>query len=125
MKHVMRKYAGVILGTIVIISITSCRHTPDVPSNPVVSFQNDVLPILGGNCNAPGCHAAGSDHKPLDTYDDVMKTVSAGDIYTSSLYQTITAQASGTIMPPRPQARLSDNQIATIEVWILQGAKNN
>jgi hypothetical protein len=125
MNTVKKKIAGLFSGIVLIFSLVSCHHSPDISGAPVVSFQNDVLPILGGNCNAPSCHGPFAEHRPLDTYDHVMTTVSAGDIYGSKLFKVITAQSSSSVMPPRPQAPLTNQQIATIEVWILQGAPNN
>lgn len=109
-------------------AVTSCRHDPITPLSdaPAISFQNDVQPIIISNCTESGCHgeSEGRGGLKLTTYDEVMKSVSAGNPHASKLYGSITANTMNT-MPKPPNPRLSDTQIKTIYLWILQGAKNN
>ena len=107
-----------------------------------VSYQNDVLPILKGNCFA--CHdgkGQGSQASGfvLLTYDDLMKgtkygqVVVPGDSLSSTLYLMIDHQVDPSIqMPPHHDSAadgkmgpLSRDAILTIKTWIDQGAKNN
>ena len=98
---------------------------PEIPS---ISFANDVNPILSGNCTQSGCHGQ-QEHEAfsLSGYQSVMKDeiVVAGKPHSSKIYQAILKFSGEEAMPPLPANRLSDEQIETIYLWILQGAKNN
>ena len=107
-----------------------------------VSYQNDVFPILQGNCFT--CHDGKGEGSQasgfvLLTYDDLMKgtkygqVVVPGDSLSSTLYLMIDHQVDPQIqMPPHHDAAadgkmgpLSRDAIETIKTWIDQGAKNN
>jgi hypothetical protein len=107
-----------------------------------VSYQNDVFPILQGNCFT--CHDGKGEGSQasgfmLLTYDDLMKgtkygqVVVPGDSLSSTLYLMIDHQVDPKIqMPPHHDSAadghmgpLSRDAIATIKTWIDQGAKNN
>jgi len=107
-----------------------------------VSYQNDVFPILQGNCftchdgKGQGSQASGF---VLLSYDDLMKgtkygqVVVPGDSLSSTLYLMIDHQVDPEIqMPPHHDAAadgkmgpLSRDAISKIKTWIDQGAKNN
>ena len=110
------------------IFLCSCRHEPVIPDQPQVSFANDVNPIISGNCTQSGCHG-GNDPEAfsLDSYDKLMKhdNVVAGKPHSSKIYESITKLSGEDLMPRSPYPRLSNQQIETIYLWILQGAKNN
>ncbi len=111
---------------IIAMVYTSCRHEADLSNAPVISFSNDVQPIITTRCAMDGCHSAYSHEKlSLETYEEVMKIVKAGKIHSSDLYETITALNGEKRMPPLPDSRLADKQILKIMIWIEQGAKNN
>ncbi|PTQ96548.1 hypothetical protein C8P68_10432 [Mucilaginibacter yixingensis] len=109
-----------------LVCASACRHDPLTPLSdaPVISFKNDVQPVIISNCTESGCHGA-SDHEfKLLSYDNIMAKVKAGDPHASDLYGAITANTINT-MPKPPNPRLTDTEIKTIYLWILQGAKNN
>lgn len=108
------------------ISFSSCKHEVDLSNAPVITFSNDVQPIITTRCAMDGCHST-YNHEELSlvTYEDVMEIVKAGNSHNSKLYETITALNGEKRMPPLPDNRLADNQITKIMVWIEQGAKNN
>src|SRR5947208_15897905 len=107
--------------------LAACRHSPQLENAPVISFKNDVQPILSGNCMQSGCHGNGSGGEetrfPLATYDDVIGRVSPGDANGSDIYLAVTGKRGHRIMPPSPQAPLTDNEIVTIYLWIEEGAQ--
>ena len=109
-----------------LLLLYGCRHDALIPlSNaPIMSFKNDIQPIMISNCTQSGCHGSSGHRFKLITYNDVLSIVKAGDPHSSELYSSITANTLNT-MPQPPNPRLSDTQIKTIYVWILQGAKNN
>ncbi len=104
----------------------ACNHDADVPSEPAVSFNNDIKIILSANCMQSGCHGnVNTERFSLATYDELMSAgiVSAGDARNSGIYRAITGRSG--IMPPSPQPILTERQIGLIYIWIEQGAKNN
>lgn len=98
--------------------------TADIP---IISYQSDISLIMSTQCAVSGCHDGSSGELgSLLTYDDVMRYggVEPGKPHNSRLYNTIRRYV-GNVMPPAPNQPLSDEQIAAIYVWILQGAHNN
>lgn len=115
-----------VLCSLWLLCATACRHDPLTPLSdaPTISFSNDVQPLIISNCTESGCHGFGGHAFTLQTYDNIMSRVKAADPHGSSLYNAITANTLNT-MPKPPYPRLTDTQIKTIYLWILQGAKNN
>jgi hypothetical protein len=108
-----------------VFSFAGCITEPDLGNYPAVSFQNEVQPIIAANCSQSGCHGAVAPEEfTLQTYEEVMLHVKAGDGRKSALYEVITDRGEE-FMPPSPSAPLTDDQIRTIFVWIEQGAPNN
>ena len=125
-----------------IFMISSCEHDPlytpidDNPDENVivddncdpdkVYFVNDVLPTINANCAFSGCHGGGSaqDGVDLSTYNGIMEQITAGNAFSSDLYEAITDNDPADVMPPSPYNPLSAEQIATIRDWINQGATN-
>ncbi|RYD71392.1 MAG: hypothetical protein EOP53_23755 [Sphingobacteriales bacterium] len=94
-----------------------------------VYFENEILPMLSSNCGMAGCHGNGSaqDGVDLTNYQSIMNTadVRPGNPNGSNLYEVITEDDEDKRMPQPPKPPLSAEQIAKINKWILQGAKNN
>jgi len=101
---------------------------PIVPCDPnKVYFARDIQPLLNANCAMGGCHDAATarDGVNLSSYEGVMKIVKAGNASASKLYEVITETKESDRMPPAPAAALTAAQIALINTWITEGAKNN
>jgi len=93
----------------------------------VVSFQEEVLPILVSNCAQSGCHDAQSREEGyvLDSYENVMrKGVKPGNAKDSKIYKSITDYGDDDFMPPPPAEPLNSEEVALIRDWINQGALN-
>jgi hypothetical protein len=117
-----------VLFVLPVIALSYCTTKVDPTADiPVVPYSTDVSPIISANCASPSCHDGSGHLFPLLTYDDVMNycSVKSGDAHGSGLYQVIKSYIPGTVMPPKPNDPLTDAQIGSIYVWILQGAKNN
>ncbi|MDP4933751.1 MAG: hypothetical protein NWR30_03495 [Salibacteraceae bacterium] len=100
-----------------------------IPCDPdSVYFNQQILPFLVSNCGMNGCHSTSShkDGVTIASYATVKNTagVSASNASGSKLYQVITTTNTNKLMPPPPAAKLSTEQIALIQKWINQGAKN-
>lgn len=94
-----------------------------------VSYTNDILPIIEGQCLV--CHSTaaaplvGGDND-LEGFDNLMGYVVAGDPENSLFYASV-AWLEGTVPMPRPEGsgKLSDCELALIRNWIIQGSTNN
>lgn len=101
----------------------------------VVSFSQDVKPILDQNCLE--CHQAGGSGLlasgfSMESYDDLMKgtnfgpMIIASDAQGSNMLVLMEGRADPSIsMPHGQQDPISRQDIQTIRSWIDQGAKNN
>jgi mono/diheme cytochrome c family protein len=110
--------------TLVILSFATCKNEY-VQEDPVC-FETEVMPIIIANCAGSGCHNAVDREEDRDytTYEGIMRDVTPGDYRGSELYSVIARNFAG-VMPPKPNNRLSDDQIRTIATWIAEGATND
>lgn len=127
--------------------IAACKHEipfpPLDPNSPpivdyvcdenVVYFQQEILPLLVSSCSMPnqpgeGCHdpADAADGVVLTSYNSVISTgeIVAGNPGASEIFEKINENDPGDIMPPPPNAPLTQDQIDLIGLWISQGAQN-
>ena len=110
--------------SISLITISSCSHDGDISQIEPISYSASIAPIISTNCSMPGCHDGGKEFS-LNSYSQVMNSITAGDSKTSKIYQVVTSSYDFIRMPPQPAAPLTKQQRTLIDVWILQGAKNN
>lgn len=123
-----------------LLVIFACRHEIPWPvsgvDNPATSsscspdsvyFTNTILPVINAACATTGCHDAASrtEDLTLNNYSGIMQIVNAGNAGGSKLYRVITSTDAGDIMPPPPHTALPGADIAAIQKWINQGARNN
>ncbi len=81
-----------------------------------VSFSNDIMPIIQGNCATTGCHVQGGSGPGIFVnYNGMMEKVNNGSFEKRVLIEKN--------MPP--SAPLSDCQQAIIRAWLKAGAPNN
>ncbi|MBT3047781.1 MAG: hypothetical protein G8D61_13845 [gamma proteobacterium symbiont of Ctena orbiculata] len=99
-----------------------------------VSFKSEVKPLVDKyctECHLPGGTGAEASGFITDSYENVMKgtkfgpVVVAGDPLSSSFYRLIAGKVDPSIRMPHGKEALSEVEIATVENWINQGAKNN
>ncbi|MCD0460907.1 c-type cytochrome domain-containing protein [Roseiconus lacunae] len=97
--------------------------SPDGMAGDLVSFKDDVAPILSAKCGS--CHVNRSQGRfSLASYAVLMKgppegvVVFAGDVVGSRLIETI---ETGDM--PRGGGRVSPEELKTLKDWVLQGAK--
>ena len=114
-----------------VLLIAGCGSRAAGPASGDVSFSKQVLPILTQTCMP--CHAGGTTAK--GSYDltgyagamgngsDSTPNVRPGNADSSTLYRRL----NDTVPPQMPKLRpaLSAAQLATVQKWINQGAKNN
>jgi hypothetical protein len=80
-----------------------------------VSFANDIMPMIQGNC-VTGCHVAGgSGNGIFENYAEVKAKVDNGSMNN----RVVVARD----MPP--SGALTSCQILQMQAWILNGAPNN
>lgn len=117
-----------------VIIFASCTHKPINFGDIIISetcdpdtayFQNEVFPIINSNCAQSGCHSAASHQEGVDlsSWEAIYYggTVKPGNASESKMYKVITGGEES--MPP--DYNLTSQQIATIQLWINQGALNN
>jgi len=103
-------------------------------SEPTLSYRSDIKPILEKNCFE--CHVAGGEGAEasgfvMNTYQGLMKgtkfgpVIQPGSAISSTLYLMVSGKTDASIQMPHGRASLSDDEVAAIEKWIDQGAKDN
>ena len=127
-----------------VILMDSCKHEPfiemdndldmtdtiqvDTCDRSIIYFDQQILPILKGNCAQSGCHDANTaqNNVILENYMDVLSSdkITAGDLEESKIYERITEDDPDKQMPPLPANKLTDDQISLIAQWILEGGQN-
>jgi hypothetical protein len=114
-----------------VLLLAGCGSRAAGPASGDVSFSRQVQPIFAQTCMP--CHAGGKDTK--GSYDltcyagamgngsDTISNVIPGNADSSTLCRRV----SDTVPPQMPKGRpaLNAAQLATIQKWIGQGAKNN
>ena len=130
-----------------IFAIVSCekdegpiRIPPDLGPKYTVSFSKDVQPIFEkGPLQCTACHPPSGYFSlmPLEAYNDLVNIIAAGyapairvipgDTTNSVLWNKIRNVGGifGIGMPPPPTGGLSDEDIETIGIWIMEGAVDN
>jgi len=115
-----------IMLTFAVSQLESCKHEPFNLNNlPTICFEADVQPIYSTSCAMSGCHSGNSKLGDFDpaNYSTLMQSVKPGDPWGSKAYTIVSSPNNPNMMPPKGHKALSPQQLTTIEVWILQGAK--
>ncbi len=128
MKKLIILYAGLILGTGVVLSgcykdviLPESAVDPDGPPQ-AVSFKTELVPMLNTKCALSGCHVSGA-HKPyLNTAISYQEIVNGGFVNTlvpkeSTLYKMINGEMKEYIPSAADRQKIYD--------WIRNGALNN
>jgi len=98
------------------------------------SFTQNVQPILKKHCAE--CHLAQGEGAQksgfrVDSYASIMQGTKFGPVVivgaadSSSLYRLIAGKVDKSIQMPHGRSAIPATEIATIEQWIDQGAKND
>lgn len=117
--------AFLLLTAFLLAFVSSCTTDPDLSTVPDISYSRDVSRIMSSHCNFRGCHGGGEGEFSLETYNDLMAHVKAGDARGSSLYRVITRRGFEERMPPSGYTEVRNEDVKLIYLWIEQGAKNN
>jgi hypothetical protein len=110
---------------------TSENSAPNlIPCHPdTVYFNATILPLFVSNCAKAGCHDAISHQEGFvfNSYSNIMASgeIEAGDPNEGEIMELIKETDPDKIMPPPPNAALTQQQINQISTWISQGAQNN
>lgn len=121
------------LASVAVFRAKSDAVAADPPSASIgraVSYLREVRPLLAQYCFQ--CHGPDASARKaklrLDIKNDAFAArggmMAPGSLEGSLVWQRITSQEEGQRMPPRATGqRLTDKQIATLKLWIEQGAK--
>ena len=130
----MNKKAIWSLGAVLATAILTGQANLASAAGAVLSFQEDVFPILKGRCiecHQPGGQGYEKSGLDLRTYEGLMKgtkygsMVTPGDPDVSNLMLLLDWKASPEINMPHGRKQLSICDRDAIREWIRQGAKNN
>lgn len=96
----------------------------------VISFNQDILPILTSNCATSGCHRGTAPEANFNLEADKAYTqlLKSGSGYVDTLtpkFSVLYSSLISTTAPMPPNGRLDDCSLELIETWMKQGAKNN
>ncbi|MDH5608553.1 MAG: hypothetical protein OEY56_03660 [Cyclobacteriaceae bacterium] len=114
---------GVFLG---IWLLAGCTYY-EIPPKPVeipdsVSFQLDVQPIFTANCSVPGCHVAGNLPPNLSEGSAWVNLVYFNYVDTTNVDNSILLSK----LTVGTMAKFASEQdVAIIKQWIIQGAPDN
>lgn len=140
MKHISM---AALLSCVLLLS--TCKHEPIVPADgpgtidppppgqvcdpDSIYFQEQVLPIFQSSCAIEGCHdqASSEEGYVFDSYEGIMDSdeIEPGDNDNGKIVDVIQESDPDDVMPPPPNAPLTQGQIQIILDWIDQGALNN
>jgi Planctomycete cytochrome C len=124
----------VALGIGMVISVGMVNAPSACAAEDIVSFKDDILPLLKWRCAS--CHesgGAGHEKSGLDltSYAGVMKGTKFGpmvvprDPESSNLMLLLDWRASPALRMPHGKKQLSSCDRGSIRTWIRQGAKDN
>ena len=124
----------VALGIGMVISVGIVNAPSACAAEDIVSFKDDILPLLKwrcASCHEPG--GAGYEKSGLDltSYAGVMKGTKFGpmiiprDPESSNLMLLLDWRASPALRMPHGKKQLSSCDRGSIRTWIRQGAKDN
>lgn len=123
-----RTYFFIGLVTLLVSNLLSCTNdkanvTPTNNSNnkcdTTFAFNSRINVILQTNCY--GCHSETDVNFPMKPFTKLQTAVLASN----SLFLKSIKHQSGASAMPKNATKLSDCDIAAIEKWIINGAKNN
>lgn len=127
--NVFTRSLRLVLVALAVVRVTSIARANDR----TVEFDRDVRPILSAHCYL--CHGPDKETREadlrLDTKDSLfafasngLRLVEASASASSELYRRVVSRNPHQQMPPPDGGKpLSDAQIATLKLWIDQGAK--
>lgn len=102
----------------------------DKPCDPdSVYFENQILPLVLSSCATTDCHDKLTDEQEI-LLVDYASIIEYGDIRPGEpdegdFMEKIKKTDPDDRMPPPPLSPLTNEQIALLEKWVSQGAKNN
>ncbi len=100
---------------------------PEPPPAPMVSFKDDINPVLEQTCALGGCHdAAASGGLNLTSYDNFKNGGNSGAAFVAEDGEEslVVKRIDGGGMPPLGPP-LNADQIQLFIDWINEGAENN
>lgn len=121
----------ILIPSMMIGLLAGCQQEPQEPQ---ISFTKDVKPLIDQNCtecHSPGQQGAEASGFITTDYDSIMKgtkygpVVVAGNAISSTFYRLVAGKVDPSIRMPHGKEAIADADVAKIEKWIDQGAKNN
>jgi hypothetical protein len=126
MEHRTIKNLLIIAGFIGFMVFSSCYNDNSATLYPAgacdttnITFTANVLPIINANCT--GCHSGSTPagNISLTNYSDVVASLNSGRLMGSIRHE------SGYSPMPKGGNKLSNCELAKIEIWVKDGFPNN
>ncbi len=125
--------SGLGLGSVLSLALGLTACAPE-QTEPVASFQQDIRPLLEQRCLP--CHTEGgagfeATGLRLDSFRGLMAgtrlgpVVVPGDSASSSFNRVLAGRAAASIRMPHGGAPLAEAEVALLDRWVDQGAKDN
>ena len=125
-----------IIRTVCIFTLVFLVASAGCQTQPKISFQNDINPILEKNCLE--CHKppSGKGYREtglnMENYESLMTgtvygpVIVPGNSKKSILNMLVEGRADDSMrMPHNRSTPLTDHEIRILHLWVKQGAKNN
>ncbi len=108
-----RRCIVMMVGIFVALAVAASANDSDRTD---VSFDTQVQPILAEYCY--GCHADGANEGSL-SFDSLLEL--SDEHQQKETWHRVLKQLRADLMPPRDEDQPSDEQLKTLEIWIIQG----
>jgi hypothetical protein len=122
MKNIKILAISLIWGATIVVACKSSQtssktaETATAPSNctnPAITYNNGLKPILDKNCNTSGCHDASFKQMDFTKYAIIKKFADEGEIKKHVLK----------IKNMPPNHKLNDSELNAFQCWLDNGAK--
>ncbi|MEM7104272.1 MAG: hypothetical protein AAF502_14130 [Bacteroidota bacterium] len=102
------------------------RPAPTFCETAMVSYEDDIRPLIDNNCAYSGCHVGGAPQGDFRTYDGLVPKIEQG-LFETRVFDLRDDPTNG--MPPdwapNGPANLTQDQIDILQCWIMDGYPRN
>ena len=128
------RFDKLVCGSLLGVALLAAMWPSNAPAQDVVSFTEDVYPILElrcMECHQPGGSGYETSGLDLRSYNGLMKGTKHGPIvvpgsaFTSNLIAVIDGRTDASLRMPHNRKRMSKCERLLLRFWVSQGAKDN
>src|SRR4051812_33270838 len=104
----------IILYLFIISAVVSCEYKNIEDIDDLISYSNDIAPIIKTNCSVTGCHVPGATTGDMNNYSVLKSNIDNGK------FQLMVFELK--LMPPVLSGSLMKEDITKLKTWVAQGA---